>query len=141
MNFETSETKSYNCYYEMGKDVGRVQVWDAIKYASENPDVMDGKTIDEWLECGAVAFIEHVKHYQQDHFEIGEVVRIKDNGVLFVVTSYEPGVDILPGWVSGVNANGHIESEDVNHIERTGEMIEGVADILEALADYLTENE
>lgn len=136
MNFETSETKSYNCYYEMGKDVGRVQVWDAIKYASENPDVLDGKTIDEWLECGPDTFIEHVKHYQRERIQIGEVVRIKDSGVLFVVTSHEPGVDILPGWVSGINASGHVECEDINHIERTGEVIETAADVLAALSEY-----
>lgn len=136
MNFETSETKAQSCYYDMGKYIGREQVWDAVKYAHENPDALDGKTATDWLERGPDAFIEHVKRYQRDRYQIGEIVRIKDSGVLFVITTYEPGVDIMPGWVNGINANGHIECEDVNHIERTGFMIEAVADILADLSEY-----
>ena len=137
MNFETAETKSYGYYYEAGKDVGRVQVWDAIKYANENPDVLGGATIGDVLERGPDAFVEYVERYRRDRFAVGEVVRIKNSGVLFVVTSYEPGVDILPGWVSGINASGHVECEDVNHVERTGETIETVSDVLDAFAELL----
>lgn len=136
MNFETSESKTRSIYYDMGKHIGREQVWDAIRFATEEPDIWNGMTIAEWLERGPDAFIEHVGRYKRDQFLVGDIVRIKDSGVLFVVTAHEPGLDILPGWVCGVNASGHVECEDSDHIERTGERIETAADVLAALAEY-----
>ena len=137
MNIETGEKKPYNVYYEMGKEVGRVQVWDAIKFVVSDRDVLDGKPIDEWLERGPDMLIEHIQRYKRDNIKIGDVVRIIDSGKYFVVTVHEPGFDILPGLVNGVNADGHIESEDVAHVERTGFNIRAAVELLDALNDFI----
>ena len=137
MKIETAETKNYSVPYEFGKEVGRGQVWDALRYVFENEiGTIDGRDIESWiLDMSATAFVDRVDRYKRDQFRVGDVVRIKDSGVYFIVTSHELGIDILPGWVSGVNDKGHVECEDVTHVERTGWHIGAMVNALNELRD------